>query len=104
MLQRLAASGTVTGCKQVRRAVTEGRAGLVYLASDADPALTEPLRALCREHGVAVYDGAAMRALGRAAGIAVGAAAAAVPPDEVGFSGIGSSCPAENKGSNPAIL
>ena len=41
MLQRLAASGTVTGCKQVRRAVTEGRAGLVYLASDADPALTD---------------------------------------------------------------
>ena len=70
-------SKRVVGVKQTRRAVQEGRAVRVYLAADADPMITEPLETLCREHGVPVECGAGLRELGRAVGIAVGAAAVA---------------------------
>ena len=78
MLERLAAKEKVTGLKQTRRAVTAGRAELVFLACDADPWLTEPLRALCEQCRVTVEEGHTMEVLGRAAGISVGTAAAAV--------------------------
>ena len=44
----------VVGIKQVKKALREGRALEVILADDADPALTEPLEAACREAGVKV--------------------------------------------------
>ena len=62
--------------KQTRRAVSQGSAKRVYLACDADPALTEPLLALCREKGVSADCSLTMQQLGRACGIEVGAAAA----------------------------
>ena len=52
MAGELTAKEKVVGLKQTRRAVTQGTARQVYLACDADPALTEPLLALCREKGV----------------------------------------------------
>ncbi len=67
----------VVGVKQSRRAVREGRAVRVYLAKDADPAVTEPVRAECEAAGVPVETGKTMAQLGRESGIAVGAAAAA---------------------------
>ncbi|MBQ3548284.1 MAG: ribosomal L7Ae/L30e/S12e/Gadd45 family protein [Oscillospiraceae bacterium] len=77
-MERLSGSEKVVGLKQVRRAVTEGRAAVVFLACDADPRLTESLEELCREHRVeAVWD-YTMAQLGKACGIAVGTAAAAV--------------------------
>lgn len=78
MLEGLATKDKVTGLKQTRRAVSAGRASLVYLACDADPWLTEPLRALCAQLNVTVEEGHTMQALGRAAGISVGTAAAAL--------------------------
>ena len=66
----------VVGIKQVKRALREGRA-LEVLADDADPALTEPLEAACREAGVKVTHTASMKELGRACAISVGAACAA---------------------------
>ena len=78
MLEGLATKDKVTGLKQTRRAVSAGRARLVYLACDADPWLTEPLRTLCAQLDVAVEEGHTMEALGRAAGISVGTAAAAL--------------------------
>ena len=60
------------------RAVTQGTARQVYLACDADPALTEPLLALCREKGVSADCSLTMQQLGRACGIAVAAAAVAI--------------------------
>lgn len=74
MLKDLTSGNSVSGAKQSRRAIRDGLAQAVYLARDADPALTDPLRALCREKDVPVVDGCAMRELGQAAGIAVGAA------------------------------
>ena len=67
----------VVGIKQVKKALREGRALEVILADDADPALTEPLEAACREAGVKVTHTASMKALGRGCAISVGAAWAA---------------------------
>ena len=78
MLEGLAANEKVTGLKQTRRAVAAGRVVRVYLACDADPWLTEPLRLLCREQNVTVEEGHTMQELGRAAGISVGTAAVAL--------------------------
>lgn len=68
----------VTGLKQARRAVMDGRAAAVYIASDAEDRIQAPLRALCADRCVSVCSEFTMEQLGRAAGIAVGAAACAV--------------------------
>ena len=64
----------VVGAKQSRRAILEGSARQVFLASDADPAVTAPLLQLCREASVPVFTDRTMRELVQAAGIHVGAA------------------------------
>ena len=68
----------VVGIKQTKRAIAEGNAAAVYLAKDADPKLTEPLRAMCGLAQIAVVDTYAMAELGRSCGIAVGTAACAI--------------------------
>ena len=67
----------VVGAKQLKKALTSGRAKRVYLALNADPAITEPLEALCEECHVGYVWVASMSELGQACGIEVGAAAAA---------------------------
>ena len=78
MLKELTAKKKVVGLKQTRRAVTEGFAEKVYVARDADPALTEPLLHLCRSKGVCAEEVRSMKELGQACAISVGTAAAAV--------------------------
>ena len=65
------------GAKQLRKALTSGKARRVYLARNADPAITEPIMLLCRQYGVSFAWVRSMKELGEAAGIEVGAAAAA---------------------------
>ena len=74
----LASRDRVVGVKQARRAVMQGAARAVYLASDADPRLTDPLRALCAEKAIPCDSSMTLRQLGTACGIAVPAAAVAV--------------------------
>ena len=69
---------TVVGAKQLKKAVEAGRARYVFLAENADPAVTQPLALLCRSHQVQTAWVPTMAGLGRACGIEVGAAAAAV--------------------------
>ena len=78
MLEELSSKDKVVGLKQVQRAVSAGRAGWVFLACDADPRLTQPLEGRCREGGVPVAGGHTMAQLGRACGIDVPTAAAAL--------------------------
>ncbi len=78
MLSELENAAKVAGVKQVRRALANGQARRLYLAKDADPQITEPLERQGREQGVEVVWADTMKALGRACGIAVGAAVAAV--------------------------
>ena len=77
MLTQLEQAGKVVGVKQTRRALRDGRAKAVFLAQDADPDLTEPLAKLAEELNVTVVWTEHMRDLGKACGIAVGAAVAA---------------------------
>ncbi len=68
----------VVGAKQLKKALKNGRARYVYLAENADPALTEPIAELCRQNDVECAWIPGMAELGHACGIDVGAAAAAV--------------------------
>jgi len=65
------------GAKQMRKALNSGKVFRVYLAQNADPAITEPLMALCKQNRVDFVWVKSMVDLGRACGIEVGAAAAA---------------------------
>lgn len=68
----------VVGAKQLRKALQAGRANRVYLARNADPAMTEPVEILCRQNNVEYAWVKSMTDLGHACGIEVGAAMAAV--------------------------
>lgn len=67
----------VVGIKQLKKALLAGNARQVFLARDADPTITEPMEALCQAAHVECVWVDTMRALGKACGIEVGAAAAA---------------------------
>ena len=78
ILPDLAQMKVVVGTKQLKKAVVNGRARYVFLAENADPAVTEPLAALCEQNSIQIAWVPSMAELGRACGIEVGAAAAAV--------------------------
>ena len=74
---QIAQHRVVVGAKQLRKALLSGSAQQVYLAKNADPALTEPIVALCQNYNVPFTWVKSMTELGQACGIEVGAAAAA---------------------------
>lgn len=76
-LSELTGKKTVVGAKQLRKALNSGLARKVYLAQNADPAITEPIEALCQLNSVEYAWVKSMTDLGSACGIEVGAAAAA---------------------------
>ena len=67
----------VVGAKQLKKALKNGTARRVFLACNADPAVTEPIAALCQLNNVDFAWVRSMTDLGHACGIEVGAAAAA---------------------------
>ena len=67
----------VVGSKQLKKALKNGNARRVFLACNADPAITEPIAALCQQNNVDFAWVRSMTDLGHACGIEVGAAAAA---------------------------
>ena len=77
-LPDLSGRNVVVGAKQLKKAVNAGRAKYVFLAENADPAVTEPLEALCTANHIQTTWVPSMAELGRVCGIEVGAAAAAV--------------------------
>lgn len=70
-------SKIIVGAKQLRKALINGRTKTVYLARNADPAITEPIEAMCLKFHVDYVWVPNMLDLGKACGIEVGAAAAA---------------------------
>ncbi|MGI6129438.1 MAG: ribosomal L7Ae/L30e/S12e/Gadd45 family protein [bacterium] len=66
------------GTKQTLKAVQTGIARRVYVAKDAEPHVVDPLIKLCQESHTSYEYADSMTALGRACGIQVGAAAAAI--------------------------
>ena len=78
VITELTTQEKVIGVKQSRKAIREGRATQVYLACDADPAITEPLEQSCREAGIPVDCEHTMAQLGQACRITVGASVVAL--------------------------
>ena len=68
----------IVGTKQLRKALQKGCAEYVFLAENADPAVTDPIAELCRTNHIQITWIRTMAELGSACGIEVGAAAAAV--------------------------
>lgn len=66
------------GTKQATRMVELGKASEVFIAKDADPRITSKMVNLCKKMGVPVVYVDSMKLLGKACGIEVGAAMAAV--------------------------
>ena len=78
MPKDLANLPVVVGAKQLKKAVAAGRAKYVFLAENADPAITGPIAEMCGKLHIQITWVRTMADLGRACGIEVGAAAAAV--------------------------
>lgn len=66
------------GVKQTLRALEKESVLRVYVAKDAEGHVVRPILDLCRNKGVAVQDVQTMVELGKACGIEVGAAVAAL--------------------------
>lgn len=73
-----AAAARAVGTNQTAKAIARGQARVVFVAQDADRRITEPVLRAARERGLEVVEVPTMEQLGRACGIAVGAAAAAI--------------------------
>ena len=80
-LEELKFNHIVVGTKQLRKGLSRGGIRRVYLALDADPAITLSLEELCVQRQVEYVWVRSMHTLGQACGIEVGAAAAAVVDD-----------------------
>ena len=77
-LKDLSDHSLIVGTKQLKKALDRGEVRHVLLARDADPRITEPLERLCLERNIDCCWVGKMTDLGRACGIEVGAAAAAL--------------------------
>lgn len=69
------------GTKQTMKAVEHGHATEVFVAKDADSRITAKVERLCQKSKVPVTYVDSMKALGKACGIEVGAAMAALLND-----------------------
>ena len=69
------------GTNQTTKAIAQGLAQMVYVAKDADERVVQPIVELAQQMGVAVEWVESMGALGKACGIEVGAATAAILED-----------------------
>ena len=78
MITELASQDKVIGVKQSRKAIRDGRAKRVFLACDADPAITDPVAENCQALGIPVDNAYTMAQLGHACRITVGASVVAV--------------------------
>jgi len=78
LLDQLRHKTKTIGLKQTIRLVESDGADCVYVAQDADERVVGKLRELCAVKGVEVIPAESMKMLGKACGIDVGAAVAAV--------------------------
>lgn len=84
MLGKIAAyKNKVVGIKQTRKAIKENKAKIVYLAEDVDHHLFKEIQNLCEENHVDIYYAKTMKELGKACGIEIKAASAAVISDHM---------------------
>lgn len=66
------------GTKQTIKAVKNNRVEIVFIAKDAEEHVSKPLRKICFEKEIEIVEVENMAELGRACGIEVGSASAAI--------------------------
>ncbi|MGM9540399.1 ribosomal L7Ae/L30e/S12e/Gadd45 family protein [Anaerovibrio sp.] len=77
-LEKLKKAERVIGIKQVTKAINKNQALCVFLGTDADGRVIDPLKGLCTEKAIPIEAAYTMSELGKACSIEVGAAAVAV--------------------------
>lgn len=78
MLDKLNTDKKVVGTKQVKRALSNGDAEVVYIAKDADKRIVDEIIKACKEKQVELVYVSSMKELGKACKIDVSAASAAL--------------------------
>lgn len=78
MLDEIKHHSKTVGLKQSLRAVEANRVQAVYIAKDAEERVVAKIIELCREKNIEIRKAESMKALGRACGIDVGTAVAAI--------------------------
>lgn len=68
----------VVGTKQVKKSIVRKMVKIVYIASDAEPHITEAIIELCKQNQVEYEMVGTMKSLGEACGIEVGSATVAL--------------------------
>jgi large subunit ribosomal protein L7A len=81
LLEQLRHGTKTIGLKQTARLVETDGAAIVFIAQDADERVVGRLRDLCVAKGIEVVSAESMKVLGKACGIDVGAAVAAILKD-----------------------
>lgn len=77
MFEALSDKRYIIGAKQVKNAVKSGEASKVYIASDSDSAVIDPVKALAEEYGIEISYIETRSELGKMCGINVKTACAA---------------------------
>ena len=75
------AKNKTIGLKQTQRALEKGLVRRVYMAKDAETHVLRPILEWCRNHNVESIEVPTMKELGKACGIEVGTAVAAILKD-----------------------
>ncbi|MEW5954550.1 MAG: ribosomal L7Ae/L30e/S12e/Gadd45 family protein [Bacillota bacterium] len=76
-----AARKRMVGSKQTLKAISRGQARVVFVAANADQHVVDPIVRACAEKGIEVVQVDNIKNLGRACGIDVGCASAAIIDD-----------------------
>ena len=78
MLEKLKEASKVVGTRRVLRSIQAGEAAEVYVARDADLFILRQVKKACEDAGVRMVEVDSMKELGRACGIEVKTASAAI--------------------------
>lgn len=78
MTNRLKCDNKVVGIKQVKRAINNSETSTVFVAEDADKAITADVLKLCENKQIQIVHVDNMDELGKACGIDINAAVAAL--------------------------
>ncbi|WP_352419566.1 ribosomal L7Ae/L30e/S12e/Gadd45 family protein [Proteiniborus sp.] len=78
MLTNLKDTKKVVGIKQARRAINNNEVQTMYIAGDAEPKVVHDIIQLCSDKSIEIIYVKSMKELGKACGIEVSAAVAAI--------------------------
>lgn len=78
MISKLETQNKIVGAKQVKRALNSSKVEVVFIADDAEKKVTNEIEVLCNIKQIQVIHVETMDSLGKACGIGINAAVAAL--------------------------